>query len=98
MIKLIIFDFDGTIVDSKSAYYDSINKHINPLGFSRERIAEVIDLGLNLGETLRKFIPSAIYRWWVKRSIMADVLKEVDKIKKCHDIEHVKDIRVKKIL
>ena len=98
MIKLVIFDFDGTIVDSKSAYYNSITKHVKPLGFSKERISEVIDLGLNLAETLRKFIPSTIYRWWVKRNIMADVLKEVDKIKKCHNVNHIKDIHTKKIV
>lgn len=98
MIKLVIFDFDGTVVDSKKAYYDSITKHLNPMGFSRKRIDEAIDLGLNLGETLKHFIPSRLYRWWIRRQIMKDVLYEVNLVKKCHDSGHVHDIHAKKIL
>lgn len=98
MIKLVIFDFDGTVADSKSVYYSSINKHLNPLGFSRKRIDEAIDLGMNLGETLKKFVPGAIYRWWIRRKIMKDVLIETNEVRKCHDISHIKDIHIKKIL
>lgn len=98
MTKLVIFDFDGTIVDSKTAYYNSITKHLNPLGFSKKKITEAINLGLSLWETLGKFIPSSFRRWWLKRRIMKDVLKEASTIKKCHDSEHIKDIRTKKIL
>lgn len=98
MTKLIIFDFDGTIVDSKTAYYNSIMKHLNPMGFSRKRITEAIDLGLSLWETLGKFFPSVLYRWWIRRKIMRDVLKEAKTIRKCHDSEHIKDIKTKKIL
>jgi len=98
MIRLVIFDFDGTIVDSRAAYYNSITKHLIPKGFDKKRIAEVIDLGLNLGETLRKFIPSRIYRWWVRREIMKDVLNEASKVRKCHDASHIGDIHTKKIL
>ena len=98
MTKLVIFDFDGTIVDSKTAYYNSITKQLNPMGFSKKRITEAINLGLNLWDTLGEFIPSALRRWWIRRKIMKEVLKEASTIKKCHDSEHIKDIHARKIL
>jgi phosphoglycolate phosphatase-like HAD superfamily hydrolase len=57
-----------------------------------------LDLGLNLGETLKRFIPSAISRWFVRREIMKDALAEAAKVKKCHDVGHIKDIRTRKII
>ncbi len=98
MIRLVIFDFDGTIVDSKAVYYNSINKYLGSMGFGKKSIDEAIDLGMNLGETLKKFIPSRLYRWWVRRKIMKDVLKEVNDVRKCHDVGHIREIRVKKIM
>src|SRR3989344_8240084 len=97
-IKLVIFDFDGTVANSKAAYYDSINKHIAPFGFEKREIVKVIELGLNLGETLKKFVPSWFYRWAIRRRIMKDVLKDISGVKKCHDMRHIKDIQIKKIL
>lgn len=98
MIRLVIFDFDGTIVDSKSIYYNAIHNHLVSFGLSREKIDEAIDLGLNLSETLKKLVPSFFYQWWVKRKIMKDALKEAKQVKKCHDASHVHEIKVKKIL
>ena len=98
MIRLVIFDFDGTIVDSKTAYYSSITKHLVPKGFSKITINEAINIGLDLGGTLKKFVPSAMYRWWLRRKIMKDVLREANAVKKCHDVSHIRDIRTKKIL
>lgn len=98
MIRLVIFDFDGTIVDSKAVYYGSIGSYLGNLGFSRKRITQTIDLGLNLGETLKRFIPSAISRWFIRRKIMKDVLRESEKVKKCHDVGHIRDIKTRKIL
>ncbi|HLF53917.1 MAG TPA: HAD hydrolase-like protein [Candidatus Nanoarchaeia archaeon] len=98
MIKLVIFDFDGTVVDSKTAYYNSISKHLIPKGFSKKQVEDTIDLGLNLGETLKKFIPSWLYRWGIRRKIMKDVLKEANLVKKCHDASKIEEITAKKIL
>jgi len=98
MIKLIIFDFDGTIADSKSIYYEIINKHLNPLGFSKKRIDEAIDLGMNLSETLKRFIPSFFRRWIIRREIMKEVVKEASKVKKCHNIQHIGECHIKRIL
>ena len=98
MIKLVIFDFDGTIVDTKAVYYNAMNKHLNPLSFNKKEVDKAIDIGLNVAETLRKFVPSFFYRWWLHRSIMKDVVKEVNNVKKCRDVNHIKEIRIKKIL
>ncbi|MEM4271584.1 MAG: HAD hydrolase-like protein [Candidatus Pacearchaeota archaeon] len=98
MIKLVIFDFDGVIADSKMVYYISINKHLNPMGFSKREVDKAIDLGMNLSETLKRFIPAFFYRWWIKRSIMKDVVKEINDVRKCKDLSHIKNIRPKKIL
>jgi phosphoglycolate phosphatase-like HAD superfamily hydrolase len=98
MTKVVIFDFDGTVVDSKAAYYNSIIEHLLPFGFGRKKITEAINLGLSLWSTLGEFIPSILYRWWIKRKIMKDVLKEASTIRKCHDSGHIKDIHIRKIL
>jgi phosphoglycolate phosphatase len=98
MIRLVIFDFDGTIVDSKTVYYDSINKFLNPMGFDRKLIDSTIKRGLSLSNTLGELIPLSIYRWFVKKRIMRGVMREVNKVKKCHDASHISDIHARKIL
>jgi phosphoglycolate phosphatase-like HAD superfamily hydrolase len=98
MIRLVIFDFDGTIVDTKAIYYNSIHNHLVSFGLSRKKIDEAIDLGLNLGETLKRLVPSFFYKWWIRRKIMKDVLKEASRVKKCHDAGHINDVKIKKIL
>ncbi|MCU0642081.1 MAG: HAD hydrolase-like protein [archaeon] len=98
MIQLVIFDFDGTIVDSKMVYYNSINKFLNPMGFDSKIIDSTIKRGLSLSNTLGELIPSRIYKWFVKKRIMRGVLKEINKVRKCHDANHINDIRTRKIL
>lgn len=98
MIRLVIFDFDGTIVDSKAVYYNSIHNHLVSFGLSKKQIDEAIDLGLNLSETLKKLVPSFFYKWWIRRKIMKDVLREANSVKKCHDASHIHEIKIKKIL
>lgn len=96
--NFLIFDFDGTVVDSKTAYYNSITKHLIPFGFGKKRITEGINLGLSLWDTLGKFVPSILRRWWIRREIMKDAIKEARTIRKCRDSGHIKDINVRKIL
>lgn len=98
MIRLVIFDFDGTIVDSKAVYYNSINKHLNPLGFSEKQITRAIDLGLNLSRTLKTFVPGIFKRWLMRKIIMKDVLREVNNVKKCHDVGHIQEIHKRRVL
>ena len=92
MIKLVIFDFDGTIVDSKRAYYNSISRHLIPKGIKGDEINKAVAAGLNLSDTLRRFIPGFLSRWIMRRSIMKDVVGRVKGIKKCHDVGMIKEI------
>jgi phosphoglycolate phosphatase len=98
MIKLVIFDFDGTIVNTKYAYYSSMNRHLNPLGFSRKQIDAAIDLGLNLSETIERFVPFRLYKWWVKRKIVRDVLREAGHIHKCRDVGSIRRIKARRVV
>jgi phosphoglycolate phosphatase len=98
MIKLVIFDFDGTIVDSKRVYFNSIARHLLPRGVKGNDINKAVALGLNLSETLKKFIPGFLSRWLTRGSIMRDVTGRINGIKKCHDVGFVKEIHHRKIL
>lgn len=98
MIKLIIFDFDGTIADSKSIYYNAINRQLIPLGFSKKQVDEAIDLGMNLSNTLRRFIPSFFKRMEIREEIMGEIAEEADKVKKCHNIHQIGESHIKRIL
>lgn len=97
-MKLLIFDFDGTIVDSKKVYYHAIEKHLSNLGFSKKEIDEAIDVGLSISETLKKLGFKGVMSWLEKRKIMKEVLKKVNEIKKCRDADSIKRIKAKKIL
>lgn len=60
-ISAVIFDIDGTLVDSFSAYYSAFNKGINQykLGpVSREFLINCLKRGLGLAEIIRKILPS----------------------------------------
>jgi len=96
--KLLIFDFDGTIVNSKAVYYSAIEKHLAHLGLNKDEADKTIDIGLSINETLKKIGVSALLRWWEKREIMKNVLEGVNKVKKCKDAEHIKNLPGKKIL
>jgi phosphoglycolate phosphatase len=97
-VKLLIFDFDGTIVDSKTAYYHSINLGLKDYGFSRKQIDEAIGIGLSLSETLKKLGFGWLQRIFLRKRIMSHVITQVSRIKKCHDATLVKNISCKKIL
>lgn len=97
-MSLLIFDFDGTIVDSKSVFYTAIENHLIGLGFSKNKIENTIDIGLSIGETLKKLGLSRFFAWLERREIMKDVLKKVQEIKKCRDVNSIRSIKARKIL
>ncbi|MBI5476027.1 MAG: HAD hydrolase-like protein [Ignavibacteriales bacterium] len=43
--NLLIFDFDGTIVDSKFVYYQAMNRHLSSF-FSKKEVDKAIDMGM----------------------------------------------------
>ena len=95
---LIIFDFDGTIVDSKALYYGSISNVLKKYGFGEEKIEETIDLGIKLKGILEELGFSWLSRWWVRRKIMKDVLERIGDVKKCKDVSAIEELDTRKIL
>jgi len=96
--KLLIFDFDGTIVDSKKVYYHAIESYLAELGLSKKESDEAIDVGLSINATLAKLGFGFVTRFFTKRKIMKKVLSHVNEIKKVKDAEHIKRLKAKKIL
>ncbi len=95
---LVIFDFDGTVVDSKNLTFNVLNKRLSKYGFSEKQIKEAIAIGLTLSNTLREMGLSKLLSFFVRRKIKKDVIKEYHKIKKCHDVEYIKKCKGKKIM
>lgn len=96
--ELLIFDFDGTIVDSKSIYYRNIKNVLESHNISDNEINKELDKGYKLGKTIRNLGFSWIYSWYLKHKIMKQVLSEVNEVKKCKDVSDIKKIDHKKIL
>ncbi|MFH1307513.1 MAG: HAD-IA family hydrolase [archaeon] len=96
MIKLVIFDFDGTIVDSKAIYYNSFKKNITNL--SVKQIDELVNKGGQLEHFLNELGFSKLKKWLVKRKIMKDVFKNLDNVRKCRDADAIGKVKTEKIL
>src|SRR3990167_277955 len=61
LVKAVIFDLDGTLVDSLNAYYLSFNKGIRQYGLGlvqKDKLLEVLDKGWSLQKILSIFFPS----------------------------------------
>jgi phosphoglycolate phosphatase len=54
MIKLLIFDFDGTLVDTREVIYDLVERSIEKFNYSIEH--KLIQDGLS-NQTLKEFLP-----------------------------------------
>ncbi len=96
--KLFIFDFDGTIADTKSLYYKAIYNELKFCGYSYKEIDKAIDLGMNLKKTLRNLGFSFLVSWFLQKRIMKNVKKDIWKVKKCKDVDLIKNIPGYKIL
>jgi phosphoglycolate phosphatase-like HAD superfamily hydrolase len=96
-MKLLIFDFDGTIVDSKAVWYKVLEKHLGNLGLSKKEIDDVIDLGYNVSENLEELGLTKIENA-VKMRIINDVSRQAGSVKKCKDVDSIKNIKARKIL
>jgi len=98
MKKLLIFDFDGTIANTKQVYYQEIYNSIKHLGYSYREIGKIINIGLSLKKTLRKFGLGFISSWFLKKKIMSKVKNHINEIKKCKNTDSIKHIKIKKII
>jgi len=97
-MRLLIFDFDGTIADTKAIYYKSIYEIVRKFGYSYKDMDKTIEFGLSLKKTLRKLGFSFIISWFLKKKIMKNVRKQTEKVKKCKDVDSIKEIKADKIL
>jgi len=98
MNKLLIFDFDGTIVDSKKAYYHAIERYLKKLGLKKINADKAIDEGLSLMGTFKHLGFSRIRSWFLKRKVMKEVMRQANEVKKCKDVNSIKKLKAKKIL
>jgi len=87
-ISAVIFDIDGTLVDSFPAYYSSFNKGISEFKLEpvpEDFLANCLKKGLSLGEILRMTFPASVEESTIercKREILAFFLRtEADEVK-----------------
>lgn len=98
MEKLLIFDFDGTIADTKTLYYKVIYENVKKFGYKYQDVDKIIDLGLSLKNVLKKLGFSFLTSWFLHKKIMKNVKSEASKVKKCKDVDVIKNIKTEKIL
>jgi len=96
--KFLIFDFDGTIIDSNSLYYKTTSNELKKYGYTYKEVVNIIDLGFNLKKTLEVLGFFGMQRIRISKKIMKNVLKNLKKAKKCKDVESIKHLDVKKII
>ena len=96
--KLLIFDFDGTIVDTKALWYNSSYAYLKFFGFKYNDIDRVIDLGFSLRRTLKKLGFNFLSLWILKRQISGKVRSHVNDIRKCKDVDSIRLIPGKRII
>lgn len=97
-IRLIVFDFDGTLADTKELLLKIINKHIASFNISlSEHLLKVFG-----NAPLHDYLSLTGLRndlvKCVAQSIEEDFVKEYKKIKACKNFIVVKDIKIKKVI
>ncbi len=97
-MKFLIFDFDGTIVDTKTLYYNAVYKNVKSFGYSYEDIDKVIDMGENLKSVLRRLGLKGLMILFMKRKIMKEVKKQLSTVHECKDVESIRGLKQEKIL
>jgi len=97
-MKILIFDFDGTIADTKTLYYKAIFHELRFLGFSESQVDKAIDIGLSLRKTFSKLGFSYFKSWFLKNRIMKNIEEHINEVKKCRDVDAIKSISGRKIL
>lgn len=96
--KTLFFDFDGTIVDTKTIYYRAMHDALKGFGYKYKDVDKAVDWGGTLKSMLGKMGLGWIVSWFVKKKIMSRVKKHVDEVKKCKDADSIGRLSGKKIL
>jgi phosphoglycolate phosphatase-like HAD superfamily hydrolase len=95
---LLIFDFDGTIVDTKSLYYNAIYNSVKRFGYKYEDVDRIIDRGANLKKSLKMLGLKPLMILIMKRKVMKEVKKQIPTVHKCRDVDSIKELKQDKIL
>jgi HAD superfamily hydrolase (TIGR01549 family) len=96
--RLLIFDFDGTIVDTKAICHKILADELKVFGKSPKQVDKAIDLGLTLKKTLKYLGFSFLITWFLHRKLNKKMVKEAGKFKKCRDVDSIKGIKTEKII
>lgn len=96
--RVLIFDFDGTIADTKSLYYRAIYNEVKIFGYKYKDVDKVVDLGLSLKNVLKKLGIPFLTSWFLHKKIMRNIEKYINEVKKCKDVDSIKGIKTDKIL
>ncbi len=97
-IKLIVFDFDGTLADTRELFLRIISRHLAKFNISMTKNliisfgnAPLVDF-ISASGLQRDFVRS------VSASITGDFLSEYEKIKPCKELMSLKGIKIKKVI
>ena len=97
-VRLVVFDFDGTLADTKKLFMNIVRKHVAKFDISlTEHLIKVFGNAplhdyLSLTGIRNDLVKS------VTQSIQEDFLAEYQNIKACKNFKFVKDIKTKKII
>ena len=97
-VRLIVFDFDGTLADTKELLLRIVSKHLAKFNISMTK-----NLIISFGNApLVDFVSTSGMRKDFVRSVSAsingDFISEHKNVKPCHGLLSVKDIPVKKVI
>lgn len=94
--KLIIFDFDGTIVDTKKLYYFSILRELKIAGYHSGKAEQrlIANLGMRLPELLKRIgVKNRKEIATMKGRINNYVIKNSESIKRCPHVDAIKNLK-----
>jgi len=87
MIKLLVFDFDGTLVDTKNVIYDLVEQSIQKFNYNVERVVLQQELG---NKPLQEFLPLL----GIKKKDVARIIDDsnIEQIKNVSQIRGTKSL------
>lgn len=91
-IKLLIFDFDGTIVDTKRLYYKAISENLKKVGYEKLETNLIFHLGKRLPELLKDMKVEKKKIRKLKDMINKEIVESAREIKVCSGISALDDL------
>ena len=88
MIKLLIFDFDGTIADTRNIYINSIYLFVRKLNYNFTKVQIENALGPKLRESLQNLgIKNEMHIKKIRDKVHEFIIKKAGKVKICADVK-----------